>query len=154
MSNFTVSRVKLYIYIYRCTFKFGVQGRSAASDSGKGHKLFIVGCVGFEQSLPKFVNYMKVFYLRASALILFVCALYEGVLYKGIRPYSLLSRWLLPWRHLASTRSREIHAWVPGPGPGRLGPSLWIIKGFLYKSVCVNFEGNLVVFPLTLGSLP
>ena len=51
VSNFTVSRVKLYIYIYRCTFKFGVQGRSA-SDSGKGHKLFIVGCVGFEQSLP------------------------------------------------------------------------------------------------------
>ena len=33
------------IHLYRCTFKFGVQGRSA-SDSGKGHKLCIVGCVG------------------------------------------------------------------------------------------------------------
>ena len=73
VSNFTVSRVKLYIYIYRCLFKFGVQGRSA-SDSGKGHKLFIVGCVGFEQSLPKFVNYIKVFYTRSFALILFCCA--------------------------------------------------------------------------------
>ena len=73
VSNFTVSRVKLYIYIYRCTFKFGVQGRSA-SDSGKGHKLFIVGCVGFEQSLPKFVNYIKVFYTRSFALIMFCCA--------------------------------------------------------------------------------
>ena len=71
MSNFTVSRVKLYIYIYRCTFKFGVQGRSA-SDSGKGHKLFIVGCVGFEQSLPKFVNYIKVFIQGRLPLFCFV----------------------------------------------------------------------------------
>ena len=48
-----------------------MQGRSAF-DSGKGHKLFIVGCVGFEQSLPKFVNYMKVFYIRALLLFCFV----------------------------------------------------------------------------------
>ena len=71
MSHFTVSKVKLYIYIYRCTFKFGVPGRSA-SDSGKGHKLFIVGCVGFEQSLPKFVNSVKVFYIRVLLLFCFV----------------------------------------------------------------------------------
>ena len=49
-----------------------MQGRSD-SVSGKGHKLFIVGCVGFEQSLPKLVNYMKVFYIRAFC-VFFFCA--------------------------------------------------------------------------------